>query len=546
MQLSLDVLPTIPDEAYAVGVRSSGDSHGVVLTKPHIVRLILDLVGYHNTAPLHTMRLLEPSCGEGVFVLEAVRRLLASARGAGADVTSLASSICAVDIDVAHVETTRHAVRGLLIEDGASAAVADALASQWIKKADALLYPMDGFDFVVGNPPYVRIEQLSPRLQAEYRQRFHTLYDRADLYVAFIERGLSLLTARGALGFICADRWTLNKYGGPLRELIARSYRVRAYVDLHSASPFDSEVTAYPSIFALDRTATGPVPVAKLATAAPAECEALTAALLGGEPERHAIEWHSEWFSNDDPWLLASPSQRAVIRTLEAKFPPLEASATVGIGVATGSDSCYIVGPDADIEPDRLVPLIKRADITDGQITHVDRFVINTFDDQGRPVDLDRYPRLARYLDLHRRQIAGRHVAKKNQAGWFRTIDRVYPALTGTPKLLIPDIASSLEVTFDHGRYYPHHNLYFVTSDLWDLEVLGGLLSSDIALSFIQAYAVRMRGGYLRFQAQYLRRIRVPEPASIKPPLGKAIKVAFRSRDREQINTLAQAAYGLP
>ncbi len=59
---------------------------------------------------------------------------------------------------------------------------------------------------------------------------------------------------------------------------------------------------------------------------------------------------------------------------------------------------------------------------------------------------------------------------------------------------------------FDHGETYPHHNLYFVQSDGWDLEVLGRLLLSDAAQFFIECYGVRMRGEYLRFQAQHLRR----------------------------------------
>jgi methylase of polypeptide subunit release factors len=68
---------------------------------------------------------------------------------------------------------------------------------------------------VIGNPPYVRQELIPEALLTEYRARFETLYDRADLYVPFIERSLSLLRAGGALGFICSDRWMKNKYGGP-------------------------------------------------------------------------------------------------------------------------------------------------------------------------------------------------------------------------------------------------------------------------------------------------------------------------------------------
>jgi len=99
----------------------------------------------------------------------------------------------------------------------------------------------------------VRIEQLAPSLQVEYRARYRSLYDRADLYVAFIERGLQSLSDEGTLSYVCADRWTLNKYGAPLRALIAQGFRVRSYIDLHRASPFESDVIAYPAIFSIGR-----------------------------------------------------------------------------------------------------------------------------------------------------------------------------------------------------------------------------------------------------------------------------------------------------
>ncbi|HZI12625.1 MAG TPA: DNA methyltransferase, partial [Myxococcus sp.] len=125
------------------------------------------------------------------------------------------------------------------------------------------------------------------------------------------------------------------------------------------------------------------------------------------------------------------------------------------------------------------------------------------------------------------------------------TIDRVYPELVPVPKLLVPDIAGSNEVVFEQGHYHPHHNLYFVTSTSWDMEVLGGLLSSKVALFFIWSYAVKMRGGYLRFQAQYLRRIRLPQPAALPGTLSDAIRTAFRQRNFAKLDELALAAYGL-
>jgi hypothetical protein len=97
----------------------------------------------------------------------------------------------------------------------------------------------------------------------------------------------------------------------------------------------------------------------------------------------------------------------------------------------------------------------------------------------------------------------------------------------------------------DEGRYYPHHNLYYVVSEGWDLEVLGGLLLSDITNLFVGSYCVKMRGGCYRFQAQYLRRLRVPEQSSIAAKHTHALARAFRARDVEAATATAVSLYGL-
>jgi adenine-specific DNA-methyltransferase len=471
MQLSMDLPISFPKEAYEYGRRSSGETHGVVLTKPHLVELILDLAGYTPDRDLAQMRLLEPACGHGAFLLPAVGRLMVAAKAARVKPEKLADSVRAFDIDDVHVEITRSAVVETLRMHGVGASTASALAEEWIQVGDFLLAPARAtFDAVVGNPPYIRIEQIAPALQAEYRTRYRSIYDRADLYVAFIERGLNLLGPRGVLSFVCADRWTLNRYGAPLRRLIADQYQVQSHVDLHKASPFESEVNAYPAIFSIGRQSAGPVLVAKMETGTPAEAERIRAAIRGGRRRSSGIvDFYPAWFEGDSPWIVTSPEQSEILRQLEAKFLPIEHGglAHVRIGVATGSDQIFIVGQDADIEPDRLVPLVMREDIECGRINDAHRFVINTFREEGGVIDLHNYPRLASYLKAHAPVIRRRHVARKAPANWFRTIDRVYPKLVGTPKLLIPDIAGANEVVLDKGRFHPHHNLYFVTSDHW-------------------------------------------------------------------------------
>ncbi len=548
-QLNLELPTTLPKAAYDYGDRTSGEVHGVVLTKPHVVSFILDLAGYVSEHDLAGTTLLEPSCGHGAFVGQAVERLLVSARKYGRAPKELGGAIRAYDIERGHVDLTRKVIVDVLQQHGVKSADARALAEKWIICDDFLLSPQEGrFDFVVGNPPYIRIEQLSSTLQEEYRRRYQSIYDRADLYVAFIERGLTLLKKDGVLSFICADRWILNKYGAPLRRLLAESFSVKSYIDLHRASPFDSEVIAYPSIFAISPGTSGRVNVGVLETASPHECEAVFSMIRtgeGGSQPGASVSVYESWFGGDEPWVISTPAHLEALRALEKKFNPIEHSARVGIGVATGSDKVYIVDEGVDIETSRLVPLVMRDDIDKGQIRNGHRFVINTFGEDGRVVDLAEYPKLGRYLEAHGGEVRKRHVSKKNPGSWFRTIDRVYPKLVGVPKLLIPDIAGSNEVVFEEGRYHPHHNLYFVTSDSWDMEVLGGLLSSKVALFFVWSYAVKMRGQYLRFQAQYLRRIRLPEPSNISASLANSIRAAFRKRDFAKLDSLAYRAYNI-
>lgn len=530
---------------------SETEGSDVVITKSHVVNLILDLAGYTADRNLAEMRLLEPSCGHGTFLAPAVERLLKSAQAHGKKPAELEGAIVAYALDASHAARSKKTIVKVLKQKGVAARTADKLAAAWIHQEDFLRAPVHGpFDAVVGNPPYLRIEQLSQALQEEYRKLFSSLYDRADLYVAFIEKSLGLLGPEGILSFICADRWILNKYGAPLRKTLTEKFRMRAYVDLHNAAPFESEVIAYPSIFAISPGKTENVFVGRMETASPAECEAIVKAIANPaakQPAGITMAVYTSWFEGDAPWVLGSPAHLEVLRALESKFSPIEevGPTRIGIGVATGSDKVYIVNEDADVEKDRLVPMVMRDDIVDGEIKNAKRYVINTFREDGGVIDLKDYPKLAHYFESHGEELRKRHVAQKNPATWYRTIDRVYPALVKLPKLLIPDIASSNTIVYDEGHYHPHHNLYFMTSEAWDLEVLGGLLSSKVALFFVWSYAVKMRGGYLRFQAQYLRRIRLPAPADIPAKLAAQIKAAFRKRDFVKLDELSLKVYGL-
>jgi hypothetical protein len=536
-----------------LALSAESNSRGAVFTRREVVDFILDLVSYTENEPLHEKRLLEPSFGGGDFLLPIIERLLSvwrAARPNGSALKELGNAIRAVELHHDTFRSTHGAIVTLLRREGIATNTAMALADLWLLQGDFLTVSLeDQFDFVVGNPPYVRQELIPASLLAEYRSRYQTMYDRADIYIPFIERSLKALSDGGTLGFICADRWMKNRYGGPLRSLVAERFHLKAYVDMVDTPAFRSDVIAYPAITIISREAPG---TTRIAHRPAIDRETLTtlAELLCAQTlpkETDQMRELAKVTNGAEPWLLESSDQTMLIRRLESGFPLLEeVGCKVGIGVATGADKEFIGDFETlDVEPDRKLALVTTKDIMSGEVKWRGQGVINPFADSGGLVDLDEYPRLRRYLEARREVIGERHCAKKAPASWYRTIDRITPALAERPKLLIPDIKGEAHIVFEGGGLYPHHNLYYVTSDDWDLRALQAMLLSAVTRLFISTYSTKMRGGFLRFQAQYLRRIRIPRWADVPEPLRSELVEAAIERDVQACNRAVFKLYGL-
>jgi len=527
---------------------SDGNERGAVFTRREVVNFMLDLAGYTPNRPLHTMRLLEPSFGSGEFLLAAAQRLMTAFQATGS-LGDLSPCIRAVELHSDTFAATQRNFEILLLSFDIPKPEVTRLLRAWLIPGDFLLLPMPGqFDFVVGNPPYVRQELIPAALVLEYRKRYSTLYDRADLYIPFIERSLNLLTDGGQCALICADRWTKNRYGAPLRALVAGGFHLRAYVDMVDTPAFNMDVIAYPAITLIERSTPGPTLVAERPVIDAQSLSLLAHALLRGVADAATgVSLVAHATMGSEPWVLSSSAKRALLRRLESKFPLLEeAGCKVGIGVATGADKAFIGKMhELDVEPSRKLPLVTTKDIISGEVRWMGLGVINPFEDDGKLADLTRYPKLRAYLGLHHATIAGRHVAKKSPANWYRTIDRITPALAARAKLLIPDIKGSAHVVYEPGKLYPHHNLYYVESTEWDLRALQAVLLSNVARQFVAAYSTTMRGGFLRFQAQYLRRIRLPKWKTVSHNMRERLVQAATALDLRECDRAAAELYGL-
>lgn len=534
---------------------NAADELGEVFTRRWVVDLILDLAGYTSDRDLAAMVAVEPSCGRGAFLVPIVERLVESCAKRGTHVSEAAGAIRGFDIIDVNVKAARAAIVDTLVSHGVAVDEASLLADRWVVEGDFLLqqYEPDTADFVLGNPPYIRLEDVPAWRSAAYREACPTMRGRSDVFVGFIERGLRLLRTDGVLGYIVADRWMRNQYGASLRTMISGGFAVDAVLQLHDVDAFEEQVSAYPAVTIMRRGAQGPAIIAETVSGF-AAAEATAFARWKDRPEGSEFRGTTVraarlpgWFDGQASWPTGSLEQLRAIAELEARFAPIEdpsGHTRVGIGVASGADSVYLTKDSSLVEPDRLMPLVLAKDTAGGVVSWSGTYLVNPWH-EGRLVDLPNFPRLRRYLSANGGVVRSRHVAERNPRRWYRTIDRVEPGLRETPKLLLPDLKASIHPVLEDGNLYPHHNLYFVTSKLWDLEVLGGLLLSDVANLFVGAYCVKMRGGCYRFQAQYVRRIRVPQLDLIKPADRRVLASAFASRDVERATGVALRLYGL-
>ncbi len=348
------------------------EKKGVVYTRDWVVDLMLDLAGYRSSQNLASCLAVEPAAGAGAFFLPMVRRLINSCQTHGVPLSATSNSLRAYELDPATAAALRTASQKELFAAGASNEEANAIAQHWITTGDYLMEaPLARrADFVVGNPPYIRYDDLPEGLLTTYRTMYHTMRDRGDIYVGFFEAALSQLLSGGVCALICADRWMLNAYGSELRRFISKSFSVEAVIEMHNAPAFEDDVSAYPAIVVIRRAPQKSAVVASAGPAAGSIPDGSVADVLRdlarGTPKRVDLPGFratttDHWFKGKEPWPCTSPERLALLQRLEGLFSPLEdhtSGTKVGIGVASGADRVFVTTDQELVEHDRLLPLV--------------------------------------------------------------------------------------------------------------------------------------------------------------------------------------------
>lgn len=504
-------------------VRQNGRKHGEVFTNKNVIEFLLDEVGYVINEDLSNKRILEPASGTGAFAKEIIRRLYFSSKRFNF------SFLNALEANVRLVELNIESFNNLVSSISEYASSLDAEfsvvnTSIFIQGDFLTLTFTNKFDCVVGNPPYIRHELIDDEKRELYRKEFSTFKYRADLYIAFYERSLSLLNKSGLLSFICSNRWLYNQYGKPLRTLISKSYGLNKILNIEKASPFDEDVIAYPCITTISNKVSKDV--------------------LVFESDEKTIDFNSINYKKiinpiDGNWECVFLDYDLDNTSLSGI---LDQGFSIGIGVATGADKIFILDKERinGIEKSRLLPIVNTKDLTSKDIEWKGKYVINPFV-SGELCDLNNFPHLKDYFESHKETLLKRHVSKKYPNKWYKTIDKIKDNLMGKPKLLIPDMNGKKKIIYDDGGFYPHHNLYYITGeDPTSLKALGALLISNFVDKQISKIAVRMNGGLVRFQSQTLKKLKIPTINSFSNFTRKELALLFDQKDIKGIDVLIQ------
>ena len=433
-----------------------------IYTKPDIAARILDAIGWRASAKLFQARLLEPSAGNGEFVVEAATRLILACQKHGLKPSAklLGRSICAFEIHSGEAEVARERIRRVLQELDVHSRTATALASSWIITGDFLLAELTSdFTHVVGNPPYIRWAKIPSGLKSVYQRTLARELTGGDIFIPFLDRSLALLVAEGRCGFLCSDRWRYAAFAEGFRTKWLPKLEVETQQDLLAVDAFKKEVDTYPAIF-----------VAKLRTSG-----------------------------------AKSPQAPSVIprKTL------IERGYVIKVGPALGCSSAFVLDPDeADIEEDLLFPWIDSSEVVDGAIQWRGRRVAAMHESDGKLLDLRGFPLLKKRLKRFEAVLKTRAIVR-NGGHWYQPIDRIRSVDWTMPKLLVPEIAKVPRVALDQSGAIPSHGIYAIFSPHRKIDTLQKELADGGLARALEGISPKIKGGYVRRYKRFLAQIRL-------------------------------------
>ena len=479
----------------------------------YIVRqTVARFIEEHKDRPdaIHQIKILDPACGSGSFLIRAYDELLRwHAAHAGMALEQLTQeyrmpilreNVFGVDLDQQAVEIARlnlllralarrerlptladNVKRGNSLISGEEAELRPYFGDGWRDKQPfdweqefANVMEGGGFDVVIGNPPYVRIQSLLRAEADYYRGNYESAFGSFDIYVLFIERGLKLLRPGGRLGFITSGKFLKSQYGKRLQALLNREATVEHIVDLSSQRVF-AEATTYPAMIVL-RKGAAEEPLRYQFVDVDLQASPQAPDLSGfqtAEVPQSAI--------TGSTWPPPTGEAKALIDKLASQSEALGSLCkNVFTGLQTSADNVYVLEkrgePDKGLVRVYSKALDKEAELEIGLLKpllsgkHIDRFFTletqqlllfpyRVSEGKAELISVNEfeatYRRSWEYLRANREALEAREGGKMRHERWYAFGRTQSLGLHDYPKLAIPRLVRHLQVFCDsQGEFY--------------------------------------------------------------------------------------------
>ncbi len=537
---------------------------GIYYTPSYIVDYIVnktvgEYIKTHTLEEVRRVRILDPACGSGSFLLRAYQELenyWAEKEGIetarldvegkdhfysrkveilknnifGVDLYSKAVEIAQLNLLLKISETKQRLpilrnnikVGNSLIDDHS---VTDKALS-WEEEFPDIM-KNGGFDIILGNPPYVRSILLKedPLTWEYYKSHYETAFKEFDIYLCFLEKGYDLLADKGKLGYIRPNKWLHAGMGEKARELFSKNKAVESIVNFGSYQVFGS-ATNYTMLIFLRNNKQNKVNV--LIYVGPLENKAIEQSFS------EKTMWQSGTLDYDrlgnEPWNLISISSnpKDVLHSI-SKYPQFGTFFSLSQGTGTRADSVFFVKKIdenkqyykiyskqldgyREVEKTYVKLSLKGKNIAQYEIQSTDHLLIYPYSGKEllRPSTLKEHsPKLWEYLvecreDLERRE-KGRFKGEEFYC-YGRPQNHDFLSLK---KILVPAVANHAEAAWDPIGFHVIDSVYFVRkikdTELADEYILA-ILNSDLLTYFLMKTSTNLRGGYFTMKSAYVHR----------------------------------------
>lgn len=395
-------------------------------------------------------------------------------------------------------------------------------AVDW-RVAFAEVFKEGGFDIVMANPPYLRIQVLkkeAPEL-AEWLKRAFKSASKGnyDIYVVFVERSLQLMQTNGQLAFIMPHKFFNAQYGEPLRKVLADGRHLRHVVHFGDQQVFPG-ATNYVCIMFATREGSPACRWERVDDAATWMHTLTGQAAVIPADRITAAEWN-----------YSVGEDGALFERLGAMPVKLENVADrIFQGLKTSSDKIYIVDEVArtrstvrifsrqqekefELEPDLLHPLIKGGDSRRYSLTKTKRLILFPYE-RGRLMSekeiRKRCPQTWKYLIANKEILEAREDGILQGPNWYAFGRTQALDVVALPKLFTPDIAVSASFSYDMSG-----ELFFtggaaggygiLVKKPYRPEYVLGLLNSRLVDFYHHRIATQMRGGWFSYESRFIR-----------------------------------------